>query len=97
MNHSHRNVRPAQPYRTASLAEIEAEISMVLEVAANVQSDIREDWQNPVWQIAEAVRGLAWAVESLVEHHSNAAAGGTARTTVEVASALERIAREGPR
>lgn len=72
MTHLHRNCRSDNgTLARASLAEIEVEIADVLDVLDLVQSGAEEC--GPVWQIVEAVRGLAWAVGSLARHHEDAA------------------------
>lgn len=60
-----------------SLAEIEVEVSNILATLENVQRDrvhdsIADCQDDSIWQIAEAVRGLAWAVASLALHHADA-------------------------
>jgi hypothetical protein len=83
MNAIHRNCRTEPRLAVASLAEIESEIADVLDVMEAVQSAPDLSHANAVWQIAEAVKGLAWAVGSLAQHDEDlavtTAAGGLAR------------------
>ncbi|GGD93492.1 hypothetical protein GCM10011390_10340 [Aureimonas endophytica] len=80
-----RNSRFDKPVPIGSLAEIEQEIADVLDVIDRVQKSAEEAAErvaaecdviletNPLWQLAEAVKGLAWAVGSLAHHHENLA------------------------
>lgn len=69
----HRNHQDEPPLMRGSLAEIEAEIADILDVVGLIQRDVQEG--GPVWQLAECVKGLAWTVGSLAEHHEDACVG----------------------
>lgn len=74
MTHLHRNCRADQgKLARASLAEIETEIADILDLTENVQRTVEAC--GAVWQLAEAVKGLAWAVGSLASHYEDAAVG----------------------
>lgn len=80
-----RNSRADSPVPVGSLAQIEQEIADVLDAIDLIQKSAEEAVlqveaeckvaldANPLWQVAEAVKGLAWAVGSLAYHHENLA------------------------
>jgi hypothetical protein len=59
-----------EPLAAASLTEIETEVSDVLDALQSVQQRVPD---GPIWDLAETVKGLAWAVGSLSRHHENLA------------------------
>lgn len=59
-----------EPLAAASLAEIETEVADVLDALQLIQHRVPD---GPIWDLAEAVKGLAWSVGSLSRHHENLA------------------------
>jgi hypothetical protein len=73
MTDIHRNRRDEPRLAVASLAEIESEIADLLDVTEMLQARPDVSEADAIWQLAEAVKGLAWAVGSLARHHENLA------------------------
>ena len=79
MNELHRNRRNEPRLPAGSLAAIESEIADLLDVTEQIQSHPDLSHADAVWQLAEAVKGLAWAVGSLARHHEHLAVASAVR------------------
>ncbi len=71
MTDMRRNSRPNREPRRASLADIELEVASIKDTMDRVSCTVEDG--SPLWLIAVAVDGLAWAVHNLATHHEDLA------------------------